>query len=131
MTDSLNETIGLIAQDVYEELGSGQTESVYQCAMEVGLRLAKLKYESQKVVEVKYHGHYVGRGAADLVVWSRKAKIVVELKSVDLGTPEEKQLENYMKVLKVKEGLLISFPQPGRAKNPKTEKKLQITNVSL
>ena len=89
MTNSLNETIGLIAQNVFEELGSGQTESVYQCAMEVGLRLAKLRYESQKVVEVKYRGHYVGRGAADLVVWSRNAKTVVELKSVDLGTPEQ------------------------------------------
>jgi hypothetical protein len=38
-----------IAKDVYRVLGSGFSEEVYDRAMQVGLRLAGFKYESQKV----------------------------------------------------------------------------------
>jgi PD-(D/E)XK nuclease superfamily len=44
-------TIKEIAQDVYETLGSGFSEDVYDRAMQVGLRLEKIGYEGQKVVE--------------------------------------------------------------------------------
>ena len=62
------ETIRAIAEDVYETLGSGFPEIVYDRAMQVGLRLAGLRYDSQKVVELKYRDHYVGEGFPDLVV---------------------------------------------------------------
>ena len=44
------------------DLGSGFSEDVYDRAMQVGLRLAGIEYESQKVVELKYKDHYVGEG---------------------------------------------------------------------
>lgn len=51
------ELIGKIAQEVYQSLGSGFSEDVYDRAMQVGLRLAGIEYESQKVVELKYREH--------------------------------------------------------------------------
>jgi GxxExxY protein len=107
--------IRAIARDVYRTLGSGYSESVYDHAMQVGLRLEKIKYQSQKVVELEYKDHYVGEGYPDLVVGSGANTIVVELKAVkgELGPAEQQQLRNYMGVLKVRQGLLINFQQPG------------------
>ncbi len=119
-----------IAKDVYRSLGSGFSEDVYDKAMQVGLRLAKIKYESQKVLELKYKDHCVGEGYPDLVVKLDGHKAIVELKAVgsELGIAEEQQLKNYMKILKIKQGLLINFQQPGR-KEEKTE--LEIREVKI
>lgn len=103
-----------IARDVYRSLGSGHQEVIYDRAMQVGLRIAKMKYESQKVVELKYKDHYVGEGYPDLIVHFGKHKLVLELKAVggNLGPAEEQQIKSYMKILKIKHGLLINFQQP-------------------
>src|SRR5438094_3471060 len=87
-----------IAEDVYQTLGSGFSEEVYDRAMQVGLRLAKIGYEGQKVVELKYKDHYVGEGYPDLVVHLVNEKLIVELKAIsgELGASEEQQLLNYM-----------------------------------
>jgi GxxExxY protein len=105
-----------IARDVYRTLGSGFSEDVYDRAMQVGLRLAHIKYEDQKVVELKYKNHSVGEGYPDLVVQLGREKIIVELKAISgqIGAPEEQQLKNYLKLLSVSHGLLINFQQPGR-----------------
>ena len=119
-----------IAKDVYKKLGSGFSEEVYDKAMQVGLRMAKIKYESQKVVELKYKDHYVGEGYPDIIAHFDGRKIIIELKAVggELGLPEEEQLKNYMKILKIKDGLLINFQQPGR-KEGKT--KLEVKEICL
>jgi len=119
-----------VAKDVYRALGSGHPEVVYDKAMQVGLRLAKIKYENQKVVELKYKDHHVGEGYPDLVVHFRREKIVVEFKAFGgvLGPAEEQQLKNYMKALKIKQGLLVNFQQPGK-KEGKT--RLEIREVRL
>lgn len=103
-----------IAKDVYRMLGSGFSEDVYDKAMQVGLRLAKIKYESQKVVELKYKDHYVGEGYPDIVVGSGKDRCILELKAVggSMGAAEEAQIKGYMTRLKIKNGLLINFQQP-------------------
>jgi GxxExxY protein len=82
--------------------------------MQVWLRLQKIKYENQKVVELKYKDHYVGEGYPDIIVNFGQEKIILELKSVgaNLGPAEEQQIKNYMKILKIKNGLLINFQQP-------------------
>jgi len=119
-----------IAEDVYNTLGSGFSEEVYDRAMQVGLRLANIGYEGQKVVELKYKEHYVGEGYPDLVVHLGDEKLIVELKAIvgELGPSEEQQLRNYMTILNAKRGLLINFQQPGR-KQGKT--KLDIREVTL
>jgi len=69
---------------------------VYDRAMQVGLRIAKIKYEGQKVVELKFKDHYFGEGYPDLIVRLPGGKMVVELKAVggELGASEEQQLRN-------------------------------------
>jgi GxxExxY protein len=128
MTDTAK--IKEIAADVYQTLGSGFSEDVYDRAMQVGLRLAKIGYEGQKVVELKYKDHYVGEGYPDLVVHLGNEKLIVELKAIsgELGASEEQQLRNYMTILDVKRGLLINFQQPGRKQGKTT---LDIRELAL
>ena len=118
-----------IVKDVYKNLGSGHQECVYDKATQVGLRLAKIKYEGQKVVELKYRDYYVGEGYPDIIVHFGREKIILELKAVggNLGPSEEQQIRNYMKILKIKTGLLINFQQP--KKEGKTQ--LEIKEVYL
>ena len=118
-----------IAQDVYKSLGSGHQECVYDRAMQVGLRLAKMKYENQKVVELKYKNHYVGEGYPDIVVHFGNEKLILELKAVggSMGPAEERQIETYMKILKIKAGLLINFQQP--KKEGKSQLEIKEVNI--
>jgi len=110
---------------MYSKLGSGHSENVYDKAMQVGLRLAGIKYESQKVVELTYKNYYVGEGFPDLIAIFPKVKIVVELKATSgkLGVPEERQILNYMEILGIKKGLLINFSQPRKEGTSKIELK--------
>lgn len=119
-----------IARDVYTTLGSGFSEDVYDKAMQVGLRLAKISYEGQKVVELTYKDHCVGEGYPDLVIHFGGEKLIVELKAIsgELGVSEEQQLRNYLRILRVRRGLLINFQQPGK-KQGKT--RLDIREVTL
>ncbi len=83
--------------------------------MKVGLRLAKIPYESQKVVELTYKNHYVGEGYPDVVMKMGKDKYVLELKAAGkIGEKEEQQLRNYLKILKIMQGLLINFASPSK-----------------
>jgi GxxExxY protein len=130
MSKNKNEIIKQIARDVYKQLGSGYQECVYDNAMQVGLRLAKIRYDSQKVVELQFKGHYVGEGYPDLIAYFGKTRVVIELKAVggELGAAEEQQIRNYMKILKIRQGILINFQQPGKKES---KSKLEIREVSL
>ena len=113
--ENLTDKIIIIANKVYNKLGSGHTESVYHRAMEVELRLNNIMYESEVVTPIYYEDHYVGSGRADIVV-NRVGKysMVLELKSLaslifkpnDLG-----RLRTYMKSLNIEQGMMINFCQ--------------------
>lgn len=125
----INQIIKL-AKEVYGELGSGFDERVYQKAMEVGLRLAKIRYENQKVVELKFKDHYVGEGFPDLIVNVNGLKIVLELKATSkIGGKEEAQIRSYMRVLKIPYGLLINFQTPSADVEKETQ--LEIREINL
>ena len=89
-----------MASDIYKPIGSGHPEVVYDNVMQVGFRLEKIKYESQKVIELKYKDHYIGEAYPDLVIHIGKERLVVELKAVggQMGIPEEQGLKNYLKI---------------------------------
>ena len=116
------ENIKAIAKDVYRSLGSGFSEDVYDKSMQVGLRLAGINYESQKVIELKYKNHHVGEGYPDLVVRLEREKLVVELKAVGrkMGAAEEQQLKNYLRIFKINRGLLINLQQPAKKEGKTT-----------
>ncbi len=116
----LLEVLRALTQDIYDKLGSGFDEVVYQKAFEVGLRLRRIPYEAQRVVPVFYEGFYIGEGKPDLIVGDGTDKVVIELKAVEsIGHKERTQIENYLRVLNIPYGLLINFPQPTKSKAAK------------
>ena len=81
--------------NVYNQLGYGFLEQVYENAMIIELQKAKLKIQSQKPIKVRYNGQVVGEYFADLVI---EDKVIVELKAVSNLLPaHEAQLLNYLK----------------------------------
>ena len=119
-----------LAKEVYGELGSGFDERVYQKAMEVGLRLAKVRYENQKVVELKFKDHYVGEGYPDLIINLNGVKLVVELKAVNkVGGKEENQTKSYMRILNIPYGLLINFQTPSTDTEKETQLEIRETKI--
>ncbi len=114
----MKDKIKKIAEDVFETLGSGYSEDVYEKAMEVGLRLAKIPYENQRVLPIFYKNFAVGTSRPDLIVKDTEGgeKIILELKatSTPTGIKEEVQLQKYLQVLKMKKGIIINFPQTNK-----------------
>lgn len=100
-----------IARHVYQALGYGHSEAVYHRAVEVGLRKACIRYDTERVVQVKYLGHTIGSKRLDLVI---NDDTIVELKSVNsLKAKEVNQLTNYMRMTGIPNGILINFPFNG------------------
>ena len=95
--------------EVYNELGFGFLESVYESAMAIVLKDSGLHVERQKDIPVYFRGQNLGLYRADLVV---DRKVIVELKAVKALAPEhEAQLLNYLKATDIEIGLLINFGQ--------------------
>ena len=96
------------AMEVYNELGPGFLEPVYQEAMEIELESRELPFEPQKSLRITYKGRVLKKEYfADLACYD---KIIVELKALDrLTTREEAQLLNYLKATGIRVGLLINF----------------------
>ena len=92
---------------VYNELGFGFLENVYQNALYFELLNNGFKVEPQKAIEVYYQTQLVGKYKADLVV---NDLIILELKAVDYLIEEhELQLINYLKATNKEVGLLLNF----------------------
>ena len=93
--------------DVYNDLGHGFLERVYQNAMYFELLDRGLKVEAQKKVNVYRNGRLIGAYYADLLV---NDTVIIELKAAaTLTEAHEKQLVNYLKATKMEVGLLINF----------------------
>ena len=95
------------AYRVYNKLGYGFLESVYEKSLIIELRQEGLSVESQKSIKVYYKSLVVGNFIADLFV---EGKIIIELKSVShLVKSHEVQLVNYLTATGIDVGLLINF----------------------
>ena len=93
--------------NVYNELGYGFLEKVYERAMILELKNLGLKIEQQKRISVYYKEEKVGDYFSDLVV---NDQIILELKAVENIAPEhEVQLVNYLKATGIEVGLLLNF----------------------
>lgn len=97
--------------DVYNELGYGFLESVYEKAFIIVLESNGIRFRQQCPVNVTFRGNPIGEFRADLVV---EAAVIVELKAVQkLDLSHEKQLLNYLRATEFEVGLLINFgPEP-------------------
>lgn len=95
------------AYDVYNKLGFGFSEKVYENAMMIKLTQKQLTSIQQAPIHVLFEGQRVGEYSADIFVDN---KIIVELKAVAaLSKAHEVQLINYLKATNTKVGLLINF----------------------
>lgn len=93
--------------EVYNELGSGFLESVYENVLLLVLTDYGLTVQEQYPIDVYLKDRKVGEFKADLII---EGKILVELKAVSMLLPVHKaQLINYLKVTKIEIGLLMNF----------------------
>ena len=93
--------------DVYNELGHGFLESVYQAAMLIALSEAGLRVETQVPIAVYFRGNRVGDFRADLMV---ESAVLLELKAARALDPShEAQLLNYLRATEIEVGLLLNF----------------------
>lgn len=92
---------------VYNELGFGFLERVYQNAMYYELQSQGLLCEAEKPVKVYYKNLTVGDYRADIIL---ENKIIIELKAAQsLVYEHELQLINYLKATDIEVGLLLNF----------------------
>ena len=93
--------------DVYNELGYGFLEKVYQNSLFIELKARGLNVEAQKQIKVYYKNVAVGEYYADLIV---NDAIILELKATEVIVKEfEFQLINYLKATDIEVGLLLNF----------------------
>ena len=93
---------------VYEELGSGFLESVYEKAIEKELRLSGIPFKRQVKLNIKYKGENLDKYfIADFVVYE---KIILEIKAVSyLVNQHLSQTLNYLKATGMRLGLVVNF----------------------
>jgi len=93
--------------DVYNELGHGFLESVYEKSLEVALNGVGLKVCRQIEIPVWFRGHRVGNFDADMLV---ENCVMLELKAARaLDSAHEAQLLNYLRATEIEVGLLLNF----------------------
>ena len=102
---------------VYNTLGYGFLEKVYENALFIELQSMGIFVEKQRRIKVFYLEHEVGDYFADLIVDN---KVIVELKASEaLCEEHEYQLINYLKATEIEVGLLLNF-----GKRPEFKRKI-------
>lgn len=92
---------------VYNTLGYGFLEKVYERSMCIELRKSGFKVESQKPIVVFYENENVGDYFADIVV---NDTLIIEMKAAEaIAEEHENQLINYLKATDMEVGLLFNF----------------------
>jgi GxxExxY protein len=103
----VSEAILKVFYEVYNELGYGFLEKVYQNAMYLELKSQGFKVEAQKQIKVYYKNELVGDFIADLLI---DDVIILELKACDtLVKAHYAQTLNYLKATNIEIGLLLNF----------------------
>ncbi len=124
-----------IVTDVFQSFGSCESydwDKAYVEAIGVGLRLAGIKYEKEKVVEIQYKGHYVGKTKVDFLAHFGQEKVVIQTDRFysQLKNPayKDEETKRCMKELGAEKGLLVLH---GRSfESRKNKPKLVIRELS-
>jgi len=92
---------------IYNDLGYGFLERVYQNALYFALIDEGLKCETEKSIKVYHNGRVVGDYKADILV---ENCVILELKACeDLNPAHEAQLINYLRATEIEVGYLLNF----------------------
>jgi GxxExxY protein len=122
--EEITEKIIGCAYRVYNNMGYGFLESVYERCLLIEFKKVDLKYDEQIAIRVYYDNEPVGEFIADLLV---ENTVIVELKSVRrIVIAHEIQLVNYLVATKKDVGLLLNF---GETKVQVKRKVRQLPNV--
>ncbi|MFH0991725.1 MAG: GxxExxY protein [bacterium] len=113
----LTEKIIACFYEVYNRLGYGFLEKVYERSMIIELAREGLVAKNQQPIKVHYRGELVGDYFADIVV---NNVVILELKAAEGMVEEhETQLINYLKATNIEIGLLLNF-----GKKPEIRRKI-------
>jgi GxxExxY protein len=100
--------------NVYNTLGYGFLEKVYENSMMIELKKQGLECKRQHPIEVFYENENVGDYFADILV---ENKVIVELKASKKIIPKyEAQLVNYLRATNIEVGLLLNFGKKAKLK---------------
>ena len=105
------EFVMALATTVFETLGPGFCESMYQKALSQELWAHNVAHENERVIPVSYKDIHIGVVRADIVV---QKTMVIELKTVAKLSPAHlHQAERYAALLDVPQMLVLNFPSVG------------------
>ena len=101
------------AMEVYYKLGTGFLEPVYQQALAIELGQRSIPFEPQRRFRIEYKGVMLDKEyLADFVCFDG---LIVEIKAVNQLSPADwSQVLNYLKVSKMRVGLLFNFGSVGK-----------------
>jgi GxxExxY protein len=100
--------------EVYNELGFGFLESVYENSLVIALREKGFKVKQQISVPVWFRGQRAGDFVADLLV---ENTVILELKAARaIDESHKAQLLNYLRATEIEVGLLLNFGQSAEFK---------------
>ncbi|MFH0779298.1 MAG: GxxExxY protein [Parcubacteria group bacterium] len=97
--------------DVYNQLGPGLPEKVYQNALEIAFQKKKWQFEAQLYSPLEYDNYKVGSCYLDFLI---EKKIVLEIKVNKRFTKQDfNQIKKYLKTTGIKLGILATFADQG------------------
>ena len=109
---SLSDRIICAAFNVYNILGSGFLEKVYENALCIEFDRLDISYKRQKPITVLFREQVVGDYIADIIV---DQKIIIEIKATqDIANFHNAQILNYLKATNYRLGYLINFGNKGK-----------------
>lgn len=107
INDPLTEKVIGCAINVHKQLSCGFQEVIYQRALALELGNAGVQYNREVEMPIFYNNQDIGTRRADFII---ENKLMVELKAIKvLENIEVVQALNYLRIYKLKVGLLINF----------------------
>ena len=130
----LQELIYRVAERVYDNLGPGHSEKIYQKAMSCELNCNNILHDLERHISIKYidsknNVHILESERIDILIHKTNDNnyVVIELKAINKIMQEQQivQVNKYFKELKKENiipnyGILINFPQPNAKETKKT-----------
>jgi GxxExxY protein len=100
-----------LAYNVFNELGHGHLEKIYQKAYAKELKEAGIVFKEQAPYQVIYKEEVIGNNYLDFLI---EEKVIIELKRSDFYSKKYiDQVSNYIKVSNLKLAILINFTTNG------------------
>ena len=93
-----------------KEVGHGLHEKPYENALALEFRLRGIRFDQQARFPVMYKGYLISEYVPDLLVEER---VIVDAKTIERITDHERgQMLNYLRISKIRVGLLVNFKRP-------------------